>query len=64
MRVLGVDHPLDGFGAYDYTSGILQRRTAWRWAFAMGRDTSGAPIAMNLVEGFMGEPACGHRFER
>lgn len=64
LRVLGVDHPLDGFGAYDYTSGILQRRTAWRWAFAMGRDTSGAPIAMNLVEGFMGEPECALFTER
>lgn len=64
LRVLGVDHALDGFGAYDYTSGILQRRTAWRWAFAMGRDTSGAPVAMNLVEGFMGEPECALFTER
>lgn len=48
----------DALAAYDYTSGILQRRTAWRWAFFMGRDPSGAPVAMNLVGGFMGEAEC------
>lgn len=45
-------------GGLDFTSGYLARRTAWRWAFAMGRARSGERVAWNLVEGFVGEPEC------
>jgi hypothetical protein len=50
---------LDGaLGGYDYTHGLLERRTRWRWGFALGRATSGERIAFNLVEGFVGESEC------
>ena len=50
---------LDGaLGGYDYTQGLLARRTAWRWAFALGRARSGERVGLNLVEGFVGEPEC------
>ncbi len=50
---------LDGaLGAYDYTHGVLPRRTRWNWAFLSCMDDRGEPIALNLVEGFMGEPEC------
>ncbi|MEZ4452671.1 MAG: DUF2804 domain-containing protein [Nannocystaceae bacterium] len=48
-----------GLGGFDYTHGLLARRTRWRWAFALGRARSGEPVAFNLVEGFVGEPECG-----
>ena len=47
-----------GLAGYDYTHGLLPRHTMWRWAFALGRDTSGAPIGFNVVQGFVGEPEC------
>lgn len=47
-----------GFGGYDYTHGLLARHTAWKWAFAQGRTTVGEPVALNLVEGFVGEAEC------
>jgi hypothetical protein len=51
--------PLGGaLGGYDYTHGLLARRTMWRWAFGMGRATSGERVAFNLVQGFVGEPEC------
>lgn len=40
-----------GFGGFDYTNGLLARRTAWRWAFATGRDADGGGVAFNLVNG-------------
>jgi hypothetical protein len=40
-----------GFGGFDYTSGLLARHTAWRWAFATGRDADGGGVAFNLVTG-------------
>ncbi len=50
---------LDGaVGGYDYTHGLMPRRTRWRWAFALGKDVSGAPIAFNFVGGFVGEAEC------
>ncbi len=42
----------------DHTRGVLARATAWRWAFLLGRTTSGATIVLNLVEGFVGEAEC------
>ncbi len=58
--VLGRRIALDGaLGGYDYTNGLLARRTAWRWAFALGRATTGEKVGLNLVQGFVGEPECG-----
>lgn len=48
-----------GYGGVDLTVGLLARETRWNWAFFMGETTSGEPIAMNLVEGFVGAPECG-----
>ena len=47
-----------GVGGYDFTSGLLARRTLWRWGFALGRLEGGAPFALNVVEGFVGEAEC------
>lgn len=44
----------DDVAGFDYTQGLLARRTAWRWAFSMGRTSDGRPIGINLVEGFNG----------
>ncbi|HEY8074422.1 MAG TPA: DUF2804 family protein [Labilithrix sp.] len=53
------DISLDGaLGGYDYTNGLMPRHTRWRWAFALGRDDAGAPIAFNFVSGFVGEAEC------
>ena len=50
---------LDGaLAGYDYTHGLLARRTTWRWAWLLGRAKSGERVAMNLVEGFVGEAEC------
>lgn len=49
----------DALVAFDHTSGFLARHTAWRWALAMGRTVEGERFALNLVEGFVGEPECG-----
>jgi hypothetical protein len=57
--IAGKRRSLDGaVGGYDYTYGWLARRTAWRWAFALGRAKSGERVALNLVQGFVGEPEC------
>jgi hypothetical protein len=59
VRVDGRTLSLDGgLGGYDFTSGLLPRRTRWRWAFALGHSSEGEPIALNLVEGFVGEAEC------
>jgi hypothetical protein len=59
LRVDGRTISLDGgLAGYDFTSGLLPRRTRWRWAFALGRDTAGEAFALNLVEGFVGEGEC------
>jgi hypothetical protein len=56
----GRSWPLDGaLAGFDYTHGVLPRRTAWRWAFALGRARSGERVAFNLVEGFVGDAECG-----
>jgi hypothetical protein len=46
------------WGGYDYTAGLLERRTAWKWAFGMGRCSEGKPLAYNLTQGFVGEREC------
>lgn len=59
LRVEGRSISLDGaLAGYDFTSGILARRTRWRWGFALGRLAGGTPFALNLVEGFVGEAEC------
>jgi hypothetical protein len=45
-------------GGYDYTQGTMPRHTRWKWAFAMGRAKDGAPVAFNVVQGFVGEAEC------
>lgn len=54
-RRVAVDHGMVGI---DYTSGLLARRTVWKWAFALGRTADGRRVAINLVQGFMGEAEC------
>jgi hypothetical protein len=59
VAVQGRQVTLDGaLGGYDHTSGLLARRTSWKWAFAMGRAKTGEKVALNLVQGFVGEPEC------
>jgi hypothetical protein len=59
LRVDGTPRSLrGGLAGYDFTSGLLPRRTRWRWGFALGRDRAGEPFALNLVEGFVGESEC------
>jgi hypothetical protein len=38
-------------GGTDFTRGILPRKTAWRWAFALGRTEDGTPVGFNLTDG-------------
>ena len=57
--VCGARVSLDGAVAgFDITWGLLARETAWNWAFLMGQTDAGVPIALNLTEGFVGEPEC------
>ncbi|WP_050436001.1 DUF2804 domain-containing protein [Chondromyces crocatus] len=50
---------LDGaLGGYDYSNGLLPRRTMWRWGFAQGWARSGERVALNLVEGMSGAAEC------
>jgi hypothetical protein len=59
VRVRGSHRAFRGaLAGYDYTHGLLARRTAWRWAYALGRAKSGERVAFNLVQGFVGEPEC------
>lgn len=55
----GKHYSLDGgLGGHDFTSGFLARRTAWRWAFALGRTRTAERVAFNLVQGFVGPAEC------
>jgi hypothetical protein len=57
--VAGRRFSLDGaLGGFDYTNGLLPRRTTWRWAFGLGRARSGERVGLNLVQGFTGEAEC------
>lgn len=50
-----VTHDLSGgYGGYDYTRGLLPRRTSWRWAYGTGRLADGTVLGLNLTEGFSG----------
>lgn len=60
-RRVSLDAAFGGDGAlggYDYTHGLLARKTRWNWAFLMGRTTRGEQVALNLVQGFVGAPEC------
>jgi hypothetical protein len=50
-RTLSLD---GGLGGYDYTKGMLPRRTAWRWAYGTGRLADGTVVGFNMSEGFSG----------
>lgn len=54
-RRFSLDQARAGF---DRSHGYLPRRTLWRWAYAIGHTDAGDPIAINLVDGFVGEPEC------
>ncbi|APR78757.1 Hypothetical protein A7982_04104 [Minicystis rosea] len=55
----GKHYDLDGgLAGYDFTAGLLARHTAWRWAFALGRTRNAERVAVNLVQGFVGEAEC------
>jgi hypothetical protein len=54
-RRFSLDGALAGF---DRSHGFLRRRTVWRWAYLLGRTEAGDTIAVNLVDGFVGEPEC------
>ena len=59
LRIAGRAMSLEGgLGGLDYTHGLLARRTAWKWAYALGQAKSGERVGLNLVEGFVGEPEC------
>ncbi len=61
--VLGARVPLDGgLAGYDFTVGYPPRHTSWKWAFALGW-VQGAPLALNLVEGFVGSAECAAWFD-
>lgn len=65
VHVRGERHLLDGgLGGMDYTQGFLPRVTAWRWAYMLGRNGDGRRVAMNLVEGWNGQPECGVWIDR
>ncbi len=50
---------LDGaLGGYDFSHGIMPRHTKWNWAFFMGRDQAGVPVALNVVAGWTREHEC------
>ena len=48
----------DGLAGFDFSRGFPHRKTSWNWGFLLGSTTAGEPIAMNLVEGFVGEAEC------
>jgi hypothetical protein len=59
LLAAGKRYDLKGaYAGYDYTAGLLERRTAWKWAFALGKCSAGKPLAYNLTEGFVGEREC------
>jgi hypothetical protein len=55
---------LDGaLAGYDYSAGFMPRHTRWKWAFLMGK-VDGAPLGLNLVEGFVREAECAGLLRR
>jgi hypothetical protein len=59
VLVGGRRRSLDGaLAGFDYTQGFPPRETAWKWAYLLGKTTDGRRIALNLVEGWNGQPEC------
>jgi hypothetical protein len=57
--VAGKRTSLDGaLGGYDFSHGIMPRHTQWNWAFFMGHDVRGVPVALNVVAGWTREHEC------
>lgn len=53
LRVGTRTYHLDqGLAGLDYTQGILARRTAWKWAMALGYLSDGRRVGVNIVAGF------------
>lgn len=53
LRVGTRTYRLDGgLGGLDYSQGILARRTAWKWAMALGYLSDGRRVGINIVAGF------------
>ncbi len=53
LRLASARHQLaDWVGGMDYSSGLLDRHTRWRWALVLGRLPDGRRLGLNLVEGF------------
>ena len=47
-----------GHAGYDFSHGLMPRHTRWNWAFLMGHDTDGVPVAVNAVKGWTGSLEC------
>ncbi len=45
----------DALAMLDYTHGLMERNTRWRWAIGAGLSEDGTPIGFNFVEGFNNE---------
>lgn len=59
LRAAGRTFDLDRAEAgIDYSHGYPPRHTVWNWCFALGRARSGERVALNLVQGFVGEAEC------
>ncbi len=53
LTCAGAELPLESCVAgMDYSSGLLDRHTRWRWALVLGRLADGRRLGINLVEGF------------
>lgn len=53
----GSRHEFDmegALGGFDYTSGLLPRRTRWRWAYLTGELADGRTVGVNVSAGFSG----------
>ena len=48
----------EGVAGFDFSCGFPHRKTHWHWGYFLGTTAAGEPIAMNLVEGFVGEAEC------
>lgn len=57
--VAGKRVSLDGaLAGYDFSHGLMPRHTKWNWAFLMGHDIKGVPVALNVVAGWTREYEC------
>lgn len=64
ITLQGGDGSLDGaLGGFDWSHGFPGRHARWNWAFMMGQGSAGERLALNLVQGFVGEPECALWFE-